>query len=400
MKEDGDVFFSITRYSYITKIAVADVQGVDYTVKFVDEEGNTLKEDAVHKGEAGAAIELTTSDKAAFYVDGVKYLYKESDESNNTIAEDGSTVVTVTFRVAKTCVAVLTCKTTDGTTIKQFRDDDTYTFLEGDSYTMYPPIGMKFNDAYYFCPVTVTNNGAPYHGTTIDVTTATSPVTNPQNGKIYYMITKNDYSKSAAAEDGYGYVAGQDSVAYYAEVEDLTLVGEVKSMVGWTEILYGKGNYFDRFSQGCGPRLTEGSYFYTEAMADAAKYRVSVYLRNGANGNESAAYGMRDAEGNVSLFDITPAVWAGAGMGWENIEVSIPAGSSFVIKNNGDAGDIDFDCVSMTKIGDYEDSVVDAINTVKESNQNNGITFNLSGQKVSSSFKGIVIQNGKKFVVK
>ena len=28
--EDGDVFFNITRYSYMTKIAVADVQGVDY----------------------------------------------------------------------------------------------------------------------------------------------------------------------------------------------------------------------------------------------------------------------------------------------------------------------------------------------------------------------------------
>ncbi len=392
VKEDGDVFFNITRYSYITKIVVANVQGVNYTVKFVDEQGNTLKDDAIHKGEVGESIELTASDQTSFFVGDVKYLFKESDVEGKVITEDGLTVVTVVFRPAKTCQAILTCKNTEGTTIKQFGRNGEYTFLEGDSYTIYPPVGIKFNDAYYFCPVN------SYHGTTADIS-STNAV--HRGDLLYYMITKSDYAISAAVKDGYNYTAGQDSVAYYAEVEDLTLFGEAKSMVGWTEILYGAGHYFDRFSQGCGPRLTNGSYFYTDPIEEAATYKVSIYLRNGSSSNESATYGLRDAQGEVSIFDIETTSWGSAGMGWENIEVGIPAGSSFVIMNNGTAGDIDFDAVSMTKVGDYaETPLVTGITSVQKSTQLTGTIYNLQGQVVKNAQKGLYIQNGKKFIVK
>jgi hypothetical protein len=40
------------------------------------------------------------------------------------------------------------------------------------------------------------------------------------------------------------------------------------------------------------------------------------------------------------------------------------------------------------------------IETLKVANSNNAPIYNLAGQKVNSNFKGIVLQNGKKMVVK
>ena len=50
---------------------------------------------------------------------------------------------------------------------------------------------------------------------------------------------------------------------------------------------------------------------------------------------------------------------------------------------------------------DYGKAYADGIETVKIADKvNNGAIYNLAGQKVGNSFKGIVIMNGKKFVVK
>lgn len=40
------------------------------------------------------------------------------------------------------------------------------------------------------------------------------------------------------------------------------------------------------------------------------------------------------------------------------------------------------------------------IKTVKADATENGATYNLAGQKVDENYKGVVIQNGKKVVVK
>ncbi|MBR1415591.1 MAG: hypothetical protein IJ570_06985 [Prevotella sp.] len=387
--EDGNVIFSITRYSYLTKIGVSDVAGVEYTVKFVNEVGEKVKEDAIHKGEPGSVVELTAGDIAPIRPeDGGKLLFKEADnDENNLIKEDGSTVVTVVFRNAEKYFAVLNCmienKKGADNRLAQYNDTTKYWFWEGDNLTLYPARGYKHTDgAYYFTPASNT-----YNGVTFTFPGSVSPVKN--GGKTYYIGTQN-----------YNVV---DSVAYYSEVENMTLEGEVKTWVGWTELNYGPGNYFDRFSQGSGPRLTDGSYFYTDPIAESATYKVSIYLRNGGSGSdtESAAYGLRDAEGEVSIFSIDVQNWGSAGMGYENVEVGIPAGSSFVIMNDGNAGDIDFDCVSMTKIGDYvaTPSVETGIQTVR-THAANSTVYNLNGQVVKNAQKGLYIKNGKKYIVK
>ena len=47
-----------------------------------------------------------------------------------------------------------------------------------------------------------------------------------------------------------------------------------------------------------------------------------------------------------------------------------------------------------------EDSDLTAIKSVKKANAENGAIYNLAGQKVSASYKGVVIKNGKKYIQK
>ena len=62
-----------------------------------------------------------------------------------------------------------------------------------------------------------------------------------------------------------------------------------------------------------------------------------------------------------------------------------------------------FDNLKIERISAGETEPFDpstGIATLKTANANNGAIFNLAGQKVGKDFKGIVIINGRKFVVK
>jgi len=61
---------------------------------------------------------------------------------------------------------------------------------------------------------------------------------------------------------------------------------------------------------------------------------------------------------------------------------------------------VDVDYAESAYDSQYDPSVSTAISTVKAAAENNGETFNLAGQKVNAAFKGIVIKNGKKMMVK
>lgn len=79
------------------------VSTASYTVKYLCG-GDEIKDaDATRSGVVDGDINLTASDRAAFYNEGrtKKYIYVSDDASSKTIASDGSTVVTVTFREAE-----------------------------------------------------------------------------------------------------------------------------------------------------------------------------------------------------------------------------------------------------------------------------------------------------------
>ena len=223
--------------------------------------------------------------------------------------------------------------------------------------------------------------------------------------RYYIMDTKNDYSLV-------------DTVAYYSDFERLALPVEDEGNGTGLGLLVGTVNnwwsfsnsYFNRFAAGRGIRLDAGSYVYTEPIAEAGTYKLTLYGRNDLSENcpNPFALGLRDAEGNVSTYtEVEIPDWGSAETNWKVVEnVAIPAGSSLVIFNDGslmpESGkvkQISLDDISIAKSGDYVEPVVVGIQNVEKAQQN-GIIYNLAGQAVKAAQKGLYIKNGKKYIVK
>lgn len=100
---DGGVKFTPARYLYFSYISVEDpsTTEVNYTVKYVDENGTELKDQTTYSGEPGNPAVIYDSDKASFDANNNHYIYKSDDAEGKTIAGDGTTVISVTFRVAE-----------------------------------------------------------------------------------------------------------------------------------------------------------------------------------------------------------------------------------------------------------------------------------------------------------
>ena len=404
-----DVSFSNTGTSYIDNLEITSFKSnavfADYTIKYVDANGNEIKDARTGNGQAGKPVALLESDKAAIMYDGVKYLYVGDDSETATIAADGSTVVTVTFREAQKYYAVLNC-VVDGMNygtggLAQFRDNNTQWFWEGDSYYIRPSRGYKWerganaDGKYYFTAAD------SYNGRVVNFPGSIVPAT--QNNVTYYIATEN-----------YTLV---DSVAYYSDFERLALpttdegngtgLGQLSGTVNsWYSF---SGGYFDRFSGGRGIRLDAGSYVWTEPIAKAGTYKVTIYGRNDISENCPAPYvlGYKLGEEAVRYDELNIPAWGSATTGPNVVEnVAIPAGASLIIMNDGSvmesgkAKQISLDDISLTMTGDFVEPVVTAINNVVTAAQQNGTLYNLAGQAVKNATKGIYIKNGKKVVIK
>lgn len=72
-----------------------------YTVRYVDTEGNELKEAVTYEGIAGTEIAMTDADKANIIVGEDTYIYESNDAEGKFVEEDGSTVITAVFHKAQ-----------------------------------------------------------------------------------------------------------------------------------------------------------------------------------------------------------------------------------------------------------------------------------------------------------
>jgi hypothetical protein len=363
----------------------------DYTIKYVDANGNEIKEARTANGQVGKFVTLLDSDKAAIQTDNMKYIYESDNSAEVAIADGGTAVITVTFREAAKYYAVLNCKA-GSETVKQFRDNDKYWFWEGDNFYLYPSRAYKASDGkYYFTEAT------SWNGTTFTFPGALTSAS--QGGKTYYIGTLN-------------YTA-VDSVAYYANFEDLALpvtdegngtglgqlVGTVNSWYSFS------GGIFDRFDGGRGIRLDAGSYVYTEPIAEEGAYKVTIYGRNDVSAADANPYALGFIEKGseeVKIYSgLTINSWGSATTGESVVEgVNIPAGAKLVIMNTNEAdanSKVSLDDISLTKTGEYQ--IPTGIKNV-EKIQNAGVIYNLAGQKVSNNFKGIVVKDGRKMIQK
>lgn len=102
------------RYQYLKSIVVTEtpqeVASYDYTVNFVDTDGNVIKDSSTRSGIDGESISLLGSDKSPIVFDDTKYMYVEDDCDGKKVTSAG-THVTVKFRKAYTATLNVTTKT-------------------------------------------------------------------------------------------------------------------------------------------------------------------------------------------------------------------------------------------------------------------------------------------------
>ena len=325
----------------------------DYTVRYVDANGNEIKPSRTGNGQVGKSAKLMESDKESVYNEdkSKKFIYDSDDSQITPITTEG-TVITVTFRDAEVYRAMLNC-IIDGQTGSAARLATLEgTFFEGDTYNVYPARGYGKDGKYYFTDAT-SWNGVTYTFPG-DATLRTLEGVTAYVGTLKYTL------------DG--------SVAYYSDVErpaihpDYGGLGQLVGTVNSWWCFYGEGIYFDRFSQGRAIRLDAGSYVWTEPIAEDGTYMVRIYGRNDKSAECVAPYalGLRDAEGNVTLLDVDVPDWGKAttgesviGNAAEDVEaagIGIKAGYSLVILNSGNGKMISLDDVKLTKVTGYAET--------------------------------------------
>ena len=310
----------------ITKLySDKNIKYADYTIRFVDTEGNPVPEDLkapiVRRGKVGTAVTLLDSDKANMQTaDGsMKYIYQSDDSENSKIAESG-TVVTVVFKAEEVeKYKYILNGMIDGVSgldgrLFMFQGEE----FVGKTTTFYLPVGCGKNGAYYFV------TPKQYNGYDVSIN-GTEETTGG------YVLTTVNYVLDP-------------NVVFFGECEDLEQEGDFGTP-------YAQGT-FNRVSQGKGAQPKIGASIFTPVIP-AGTYDVSLYGRNDKNNtSRTDVLYVKAADGTVTKVAATPnpETWGNATMGWIVFSgVTIPEGGSLVIKNETETESISYDCIKVAK---------------------------------------------------
>ncbi|MGM9936519.1 MAG: hypothetical protein ACI38A_04170 [Candidatus Ornithomonoglobus sp.] len=279
-----------------------DVTTADYTVKYVDGDGNEIKTASTRTNVVGNSISLSDEDTASFTADGQKYIYVSDDVSDKTVAEDGSTVVKVTFRAAATYnYSVVTSL---GTTLAA---------------------GSAFEE---------------------DIITTAYPLYINNNGTLYTRAAESSQYKHSftLSEDNHvetlNYTATDiTNVVYYSEAEDVTGLEAVNS-----------GNISARSSQAYAAYATKDT---TLTTLPAGKYKVYGVVFAGSSAGVKLSFTLGDNNFNFSNTGSS---------NWVNVvseEFNVADNTDLVFKASG-AANAALDFIYVVKTGDYEAPVTPA----------------------------------------
>ena len=187
-----------TRQPFFSNLIIRNTEGdyttatANYTINWVCS-GSTVKTD-VRNGAIDAAIDLTSADKAAFWVNTTKYYYVSDNSGSKTIAEDGSTVVEITVREANTWTA--TIKAIDSES-NEIGDVKTATGIEGESVTVAHPKAAYLGGTWYEC--TSVND----YRHTLTEGSSSVDVTYDASSRIAYYFDNEDYTVVYQRDGGY-----------------------------------------------------------------------------------------------------------------------------------------------------------------------------------------------------
>ena len=283
VNEDGHVKFTPARYLYFKSIKVEDPVGAPtpYTVKYVDESGNTLKESKTYEDGAGSVPTVYNSDKEPIYLEGgaVKYSYYSDDAASKTIAVDGSTVVTVVFHAMSK-----------------------YDYSVKNNFGDVIASGSAFED---------------------------------ENVNVYWSKYVNNDGKWFSTNSPYGIEISEatDYVVNYSTEENITYFFESENLKKSRSAA--ATNTGTSYSGGYSPRHYAGSYWYTD-LIQPGTYKISVPYQNNNSGATAFEIRLGDNEGNYEEEVI--ANWTGEGKTTATLEatITIPEGDgkSVYIYNN------------------------------------------------------------------
>ena len=313
---------SVTKTSKDTSIKYAD-----YTISYVDTEGNPIPEDLkttiTRRGKVGDAITLLDADKANFTnADGsVKYTYQSDNAEGAVVTAEGTEIVIVyeSAEVPK-YQYIFNCMIEGGSgadaILAQFRGEE----FEGKTTTVYLPIGYYRNEK---CYVTTADQ---YNGKTASV--------NGTEAKTQgYILTTINY-------------ALDENMVYFADCEDMEIAGETVNGFSW--------GTFNRVSQGKHIRLNAGTSMTTkDVIPVAGTFDIALYGRSDSGTSSPVTIYIVAADGTETKVEVaaTPETYASAGMGWFTFaSVTIPAGAKLKFVNETEWNGFGYDCLKVTKI--------------------------------------------------
>lgn len=335
------------RWSMIDNITMTTTEGAEaetanYTIKKVDEEGNSLADDVTLSGVVGKSISIADTYTADFYNDDetIKYTYVSDDSEGQTIASDGSTVVTIVFREADSYSYTIYASV-DNSVIQ------TGSVYEGESVTVYYP--------KYLCV-----DGTLYSASS-------------QNSGYYYTLTITADGQSQTIS----YSATDiTDVVFFTEGEDIDGITVISSGNTTIRSSCGKAGYAEEDLTIT--TLSPGTYTIS-AAAYASTSTVFTFTIGGEEVYSCTGYGYFYEFAASDEITLT-----------ESADLVIASGSG-----NANYG-LDFIYVQ----GTVDDTTTGISEAAIESASSDGTIYSLQGIKVSNPSKGLYIQNGKKVIIK
>ena len=271
------------------------VSSVNYTVKFQDTSGNTLKDDAVYtNGIVGEVYSAPSSDLNTFYSDDTnkKYVYK-SGQNTETIASETASENVITL-VFDTYTKYHYSLTTSAGSLVDTQEGDEYSDA---TKTLYYPVCIKDGSDYY---VVDKNGSAPYFGYTLSAA---------ENTKTINYTLDTD-------------------VVYYAEAEDIASQMYASNWLG---------NYSSKGNSKILQANKAGTSFIKTAMNTTSDgvYKITIASGDRSNRSYSRTWWLIDGEDNTTKlkdYDITNNQFM-----TDEITALIPSGNEiyYLLDNTG-----------------------------------------------------------------
>ncbi len=217
-EENGYVgFCGKNSVGYITSISIYQPKQAllpsTYTIKYQDEDGNQIKEDAIVDGISGTSISIAASEKNNYVKDNVCYIYVSDDSEGKTIANDGSTVVTITYRKAAEYSYTVNAVDGEGNVLKVL---STGSYFETESVPVFYSRYILKDGVLY---ERAANKNEYKHTFTLS---SDEMVVNVDYGKsatanAVYFSEAEDIESVTPYEDGYTNIRMSNGVAAYAK---------------------------------------------------------------------------------------------------------------------------------------------------------------------------------------